>query len=123
MSAKFRTFCHGLGLSAQALADYVRVSKRSAEHWFTDGEPPLGVLQDVQRLEILVQEAVQAAVDRAQAQGGDVANLDAYRTVDAWYASHPEYRPLPIQTHSTIIDRTRRALESVGVTVHIKYVD
>lgn len=44
MSAQFRTICHSLGLSAQALATLCAVQERTVRHWFADGEPPEGVL-------------------------------------------------------------------------------
>ena len=106
MSAEFRTLCHSLGLSAKALADYVQASKRSAEHWFADGEPPNGVLDDVLRLDALIQHTIQQAIDVLQELHEEMdhepqdVELKAYRTAEAWHAAHPEYKPLPIQTHS-----------------------
>lgn len=127
MSAQFRTICHSLGLSAQALADHVQVSKRSAEHWFADGDPPQGVLDDVLRLDVLIQHTIQQAVDvlvdATEEMGGapqDV-ELKAYRTAEAWHAAHPEYKSLPIQTHSIMLARTQAALANIGVRSFVRY--
>ncbi len=127
MSAQFRTLCHSLGLSAQALADYVQVSKRSAEYWFADGEPPQGVIDDLLRLDALIQHTIQQAVDvlvdATEEMGGapqDV-ELKAYRTAEAWHAAHPEYKGLPIQTHSMMLSYTQSALANIGVRSFVRY--
>lgn len=129
MSAQFRTLCHSLGLGAQALADYVQVSKRSAEHWFSDGDPPKGVLDDVLRLDALIQHTVQQAVDVLQEVHEEMGEepqdveLKAYRTAEAWHAAHPEYKPLPIQTHSVMLARMQQALAALGLPSVISYID
>ena len=129
MSAQFRTFCHSLGLSAQALADYAQVSKRSAEHWFAGGEPPQGVLDDVRRLDALIQHTIQQAVDvpvdatEEMSEAPHDVELKAYSTAEAWHAAHPEYKGLPIQTHSIMLARTQAALTNIGVASFISYAD
>ena len=129
MSAHFRTLCHSLGLSAQTLADYVQVSKRSAEHWFADGEPPQGVLDDVRRLDALIQHTIQQAVDvlvdvtEEMGEAPQDVDLAAYRTAEAWHAARPEYKGLPIQTHSIMLARTQAALTNIGVASFISYTD
>lgn len=129
MSAEFRTLCHSLGLSAQALADYVQVSKRSAEHWFADGEPPKGVMDDVLRLDALIQHTIQQAIDVLQEAHEEMGEepqdveLVVYRTAEAWHAAHPEYKGLPIQTHSIMLARTKQALANIGLPTLFRYAD
>ena len=128
MSAEFRTLCHSLGLNATALADYMRVSKRSAEYWFADGEPPPGVLEDILRLDASIQNTIQQAVDVYMDLRDDFCEpkdieLVAYRSAEAWHAAHPDYKPLPIQTHSIMLARTRRALANIGIKTIIRYAD
>ncbi len=127
MSAEFRVLCHSLGLGAKGLADYVRVSTRSAEYWLANGEPPQGVLEDILRLDASIQDTIQQTVNRYM----DVAHdkepqevaLEAYRSAEAWHAAHPEYKPLPAQTHSIMLARTRQALANIGLKTIIRYAD
>ena len=107
----------------------MRVSKRSAEHWFADGTPPQGVLDDVLKLDALIQHTIQQvidvlvdATDTIERAPKDV-ELVAYRTADAWHAAHPEYKGLPIQTHSIMLARTRQALAQIGVNTIITYTN
>ncbi|MDO4687082.1 MAG: hypothetical protein Q4A92_11105 [Corynebacterium sp.] len=129
MSAEFRTLCHSLGLSTQALANYVQVSKRSAEHWFADGEPPKGVVDDVLRLDALIQHTIQQAIDVLQEAHEEMSEepqdveLVVYRTAEAWHAAHPEYKGLPIQTHSIMLARTKQALANIGLPTLFRYAD
>lgn len=128
MSAEFRTLCHSLGLNATALADYMRVSKRSAEHWFADGEPPPGVLDDILRLDASITNTIQHTVDLymdLRDEFGEPQDIElvAYRSAEAWHAAHPDYKPLPIQTHSVMLARTRQALTNIGLKTIIRYAD
>ena len=49
--------------------------------------------------------------------------LKAYRTAEAWHAAHPEYKPLPIQTHSVMLARMQQALAALGLPSVISYID
>ena len=128
MSAEFRVLCHSLGLGAKGLADYVRVSTRSAEYWLADGEPPPGVLEDILRLDASIQNTIQQAVDvhmDLRDEFGEPHDIElvAYRSAEAWHAAHPEYKPLPAQTHSIMLARTRQALANIGLKTIIRYAD
>ena len=101
------------------MADYVRVSTRSAEYWLADGEPPPGVLDAILRLDASIQNTIQQAVNRYMDKAHDKEHqiaLEAYRSAEAWHAAHPEYKPLPAQTHSIMLARTRQALANIGST-------
>ena len=127
MSAEFRTLCHSLGLSAQALARLERVQQRTVEHWFAAGEPPAAVLGNVQRLQAAIEEMALQAVDavlNATEQRGhapEAVDLKAYRTAESWWAAHPEFNGLPIQTHGIMLHRQAQALRNIGVAVAIGY--
>lgn len=127
MTAEFRTVCHSLGLSAQALARLARVQQRTVEHWFAASEPPPGLWQDIRQLQALVEEHALQAVDAVHAateeQGGAPAAVDlqAYKTPELWWQAHPAYHGLPIQVHSHMLQRQAQALRNIGVEVNIHY--
>lgn len=120
MSADFRTLCHDLGLSAKALADLCSVKTRSAEYWFSTGNPPPDVLQLVQQLDASIQQTVMEALEQVQEmadqEGQEAESIDlvAFRTAEDWWAAHPEYEGLPIMTHSHMLRRVQVALHNVG---------
>lgn len=127
-SAEFRTFCHSLGLSAKALAALARVQERSVRHWWSDGQPPAGVVELVQRLDATMQDEVMLALERVQqetqerGQPPELVQLWAYRDEAALWQAMPHFRGwLPIQAHSVMLWRTAQALTNLGVNVEISY--
>ena len=127
MSAEFRSLCHSLGLSAQALARLEAVQQRTVEHWFAKGEPPPGVLANVQRLQASIETMALAAVDAVHTatmrhgHAPEAVDLKAYRAAESWWEVHPECWGLPVQTHSIMLQRQATALRNIGVTVNIHY--
>lgn len=130
MSAPFRTLCHSLGLSAQALAALCAVQERTVRHWFADGEPPEGVLAQVMQLDAIMGRQVDAVIHQADDASQALPpgerpqiSLTAYRTAEAWYAAHPDCRGLPIQTHSMMLRRVWEALQGLGYEVTIMWAE
>ena len=127
-SAEFRTFCHSLGLSAKALAALARVQERSVRHWWSDGQPPAGVVELVQRLDATMQDETMLAIERVQAetqergQAPALVQLWAYRSEEDLWQAMPAMRGwMPIQAHSVMLWRTAQALTNLGVKVEISY--
>lgn len=128
MSANFRTLCHSLGLSAQALAMLCAVQERTVRHWFADGEPPDGVLAQVLELDAIMGRQVDAAIHQADEASQGLPpgerpqiSLTAYRTAEAWHAAHPDFRGLPIQAHSMMLRRVWEALQGLGYEVVMEW--
>ena len=71
--AEFRTLCHNVGLSAQALAVLTNVPERTVRHWWATGYPPEPVLVQIWALDALCDQLAARAValvrDRASEQG------------------------------------------------------
>lgn len=97
-------------------------------YWFSDGEPPEGVLAQVMALDTIMARQVDAAVSMADEASeslppGERAqiSLTVYRTEDAWYAAHPDFCGLPIQVHSMMLRRVWEALQGLGYEVFMDW--
>lgn len=126
MSAEFRTLCHSLGLSAKAVAKLAQVEQRTVSYWFAKGKTPAGVLEDIQRIDGMIEQIVLETLEQAQECADEVGQqpsvlLKAYRDEHEWWAAHPSYKPLPIQTHSIILRRVQAALHRIGYKIDIEY--
>lgn len=81
------------------------------------------------RLDALIQHTIQQAIDVLQEAHEEMGEepqdveLVVYRTAEAWHAAHPEYKGLPIQTHSIMLARTKQALATFGLSTLLRYVD
>ena len=120
--AEFRAFCHSLGLSAKALATLSRVQERSVRHWWTDGQPPAGVVELVQHIDATIEHEVRLVLERVQVEtkeGGqppEMVHLRAWKTEAELFTDW-----MPLQTHSIMLMRIAKALRNVGVPVAISY--
>lgn len=129
MSAQFRTLCHSLGLSAQALAQLCAVQERTVRHWWADGEPPEAVLAQVMALDTIMGRQVEAVLAQADAlyeslppgsERPEMA-LFTFRTEASWHAAHPEFAGLPIQVHSMMLRRVWEELQGIGYPVVMEW--
>lgn len=127
MSAAFRTICQSLGISAQALQLVSGASMRAVRYWWADGEPPAEVLEHVLALDAAIQQTAERAAALAREHAADMGGkpeavtLTTYRTAERWWAAHPEYSGLPLNTHSIILRTTQRELEAAGFRVEFEW--
>ncbi len=126
--AEFRTTREALGLTAQWVANYAKVSLRTAQYW-EEGRrvvPPSveAALEAIdQMLEASVEQALEQ-VDTLIAEGSvpDEITLIRYRTDEHLWEFRPDMRPLPSSTHAAMLARLRRALRARGITTFIEFM-
>lgn len=126
MSAEFRTLCHSLGLSAQDLAQVCQVQERTVRHWWADGSPPDAVVLQVKTLDAQFEQAVIEAlelVSQKTDERGKPESVDllAYKTTESLWSARADMRGLPVQSHSVLLWRLKKALSEIGISVNIHY--
>ena len=119
-NAEFRVLCHGLGLSAHAVATLGRVQERTVRHWWSTGQPPEDVWQAVRAIDKSFAHMAADAVQKHTGSTGTVTLL-ACRDERTWWRAQPMFEGLPIQAHSALLQRMRDALTQAGHQVAITY--
>lgn len=127
--AEYKTLREALGLSAREAARFHRIaSDRTIRHWENGRAPvPAGAADELRTIDAGIDRAVgeATAAYREQAGRGPAETVELYRYRDpaVYAASQPGREGLPIGAHGVLVDRARRALEALGVTVAIVYAD
>lgn len=132
--AELKTLRESLGLTAQWVADQAGVQQRTVQYWESGKKNRMTIPNDVadmltgidRRLEHLVQATtsrIQASLALHGKPNPEDIILIRYRCdADLWHFQ-PEFKPLPATTHAALLDRLRRALLSLGITVLICYME
>ncbi|NKD46315.1 DUF1870 family protein [Haematospirillum jordaniae] len=126
--AEFRTTREALGLTAQWVANFARVSLRTAQYW-EEGRRvvPSSVEDALEAIDQALEASITQALEQVDAlidsgNGPDEIVLIRYRTDEDLWAFRPDMRPLPASTHAAMLARLRRALRARGVTTFIEFM-
>ena len=130
--AELKTMRESLCLTVEWLAAQADVRGRTIRHWESGrNRVPDDVAQMVTGIESQSRAMVAAAlrqVDDARAQlpaGGKLGGVDLrrYASDEELWGRHPEFRPLPVTWHASVLARIARELEARGVEAVIEYAN
>lgn len=113
-AAELRTIREWLGLTGDALASWLGVQPRALRRWEAGTyRIPDGVRLNIEELEAHTARAVTAAI--AQLMDAPDPTAIVYHDDAAFWAVHPEARPLTAQWHRRVIARAAQEVPGLGI--------